>query len=355
MLKLNILHSGFNAPNTRAFLFPLIIHRKSLFDAGMYWRSYSNVDDTIYDCDCLIIESNYHAKRWEEESNIILEELEKLKNNINTVHYFDLLHPEVLPYVSAYYKPQVLRDINEYLNPHYGNRIYTNFVNVNYGVVDKKPSVSSIVKKPADINKIRLSWNSGFSNYSFVGKYLNDAYRKVPLSCILRYPTVFYSPYLKRTNDISCRINTRYERDTVAWFRKMAIEILSNKIKTNRLKSFQYYNELTNSKITISPFAWGEINYKDYESFIYGALLMKPDMSHLKTWPNYYIDGETYLSYKWDCSDLLDVVEDALLNYKKHREIAVAAQEKYRSMLLSNDAVNEFVERLKAIVLNESN
>lgn len=360
-MKINFLTSGFCMPNTRSLYYPFVCYEKYFYSNNLAWKFYNKIDDSIYDCDCLIIESNYHGKRWRGEKDIILNETSKLKDKIKVLHYFDmsdstaLLHPEILPYVSGYYKAQILKDLNEYMKPHYGNRIYTDFVNANYGVVDKKPSVSSIVKNSEDTNKIRLSWNSGFSNYSYTGKYLNELYRKLNIKYLLRYPVKFYSPYLHRNNDISCRINTRYERDTVAWFRKETKQILADKIKTNRIKPIEYYQELKKSKITISPFAWGEINYKDYESFIYGALLIKPDMSHLNTWPNYYISGETYLSYKWDCSDLLDVVEDALLNYKKHREIAVTAQEKYRSMLLSNDAINEFVERLKTIVLNESN
>ena len=32
-----------------------------------------------------------------------------------------------------------------------------------------------------------------------------------------------------------------------------------------------------------------EINYRDYESFLSGSVLIKPDMDHVDTWPNYYL------------------------------------------------------------------
>ena len=41
------------------------------------------------------------------------------------------------------------------------------------------------------------------------------------------------------------------------------------------------------TKVVISAFGLGEIILKDFETFLTGGMLMKPDMSHMETWPNF--------------------------------------------------------------------
>ena len=43
----------------------------------------------------------------------------------------------------------------------------------------------------------------------------------------------------------------------------------------------------------MSPFGLGEITLKDFEVFS-GSLLMKPNMDHMLTWPNFYTK-DTYI------------------------------------------------------------
>ena len=53
---------------------------------------------------------------------------------------------------------------------------------------------------------------------------------------------------------------------------------------------------------SISPFG-GEICYREFESFLYRCVLIKPNMEHLRTWPDYYIENKTYLPMKQDDLD----------------------------------------------------
>ena len=41
---------------------------------------------------------------------------------------------------------------------------------------------------------------------------------------------------------------------------------------------------MSSAKFGLSPFGWGEIGARDFEIFINGSLLIKPDMSHLETY-----------------------------------------------------------------------
>ena len=58
-----------------------------------------------------------------------------------------------------------------------------------------------------------------------------------------------------------------------------------------------------------------------------GAVLVKPDMSHLETLPDLYRPGETYLPVRWDFSDLGDVVGSALADADLRRRLATAGLE----------------------------
>jgi hypothetical protein len=95
----------------------------------------------------------------------------------------------------------------------------------------------------------------------------------------------------------------------------------------------QYYRELVDSKMVLSPFGWGEVCFRDFEAILAGALLLKPDMSHLLTWPDVYIPYETYIPLKWDGSDLLEQAERYLNNEKERRRIAGNAYEQYQRQL----------------------
>ena len=87
---------------------------------------------------------------------------------------------------------------------------------------------------------------------------------------------------------------------------------------------------MRNSKVVISPFGWGEINVpRDYEVALSGSVLLKPDISHLDTWPNIF-NKDTVVQYKWDLSDLSELVEKILNNYDDYIEFAIKLQDQYK-------------------------
>ena len=66
----------------------------------------------------------------------------------------------------------------------------------------------------------------------------------------------------------------------------------------------------------ISPFGWGEICFRDFESIILGKLLIKPNCDHIITWPNIYQDN-MYVPIDWDASNL----DFALYGFSKEKKI----------------------------------
>ncbi len=96
-------------------------------------------------------------------------------------------------------------------------------------------------------------------------------------------------------------------------------------IREAELRWSAYMNEMRNAKICFSPFGFGELCWRDIEAILAGAVMIKPDMSHLDTCPDLYDPEETYLPVAWDYSDLDAVVKRALSDESLRRHIAATA------------------------------
>ena len=73
---------------------------------------------------------------------------------------------------------------------------------------------------------------------------------------------------VRKINDTFLRMNLRYDRETIAYQRNLAIEQLSRYSEEIALVPKQkYLHEMEASKVIVSPFGWGEINIRDFECF----------------------------------------------------------------------------------------
>ena len=122
-------------------------------------------------------------------------------------------------------------------------------------------------------------------------------------------------------------------------FRKPLINIIeksNHKIakldKGVRVSQQEYYHRLANSKIILAPFGYGEMAPRDLEAAMFGAVLIKPDMSYIDTNPNPFINGETYISCKHDYSDLEGKIEELLGDNKKCHYIIENARKKFKEL-----------------------
>jgi hypothetical protein len=104
-------------------------------------------------------------------------------------------------------------------------------------------------------------------------------------------------------------------------FRQNLFDNLSNKFNVAKLENGirlplnEYYNRMSNSKIILAPFGFGEIAPRDLEATMFGSVLIKPDMSHLETFPNLYIPYKTYVPCKHDFSDLNEKIDYVLSDF----------------------------------------
>ncbi len=78
------------------------------------------------------------------------------------------------------------------------------------------------------------------------------------------------------------------------------------------LPRHRYLREAIQCRIVFSPFGWGEVCFRDFEAVACGSVLLKPDMSHVETWPDVFEAGVTYVPVRWDLSDLAERIEQVL-------------------------------------------
>ena len=116
---------------------------------------------------------------------------------------------------------------------------------------------------------------------------------------------------------------------------------LNGSINGERLSTKDFRAKLSDTKIFPSPFGWGEIGVRDYEAFIYGGLLFKPNMDHMMTWPNIFIDSLTYISIDWGFEKMEEQIDELLSNNLKRIEIATYGQKAYLDTI-SQVGMNRF-------------
>ena len=351
MKRIKILSPGFGTPNGSAFLFPLILFNKYLRNCDIDVTIYSRFNSDLFDADVIGVDSKFHKHMWSIAEHKIFEQFDILKNQCKLLIYFDTtdstgnLQTEIFDYVDIYCKGQVLKDRNKYQKPFYGNRIYSDYVHKKFNLNDNSPEVSKPLLSKKKIKKLKISWNSGLADYSSYGPLLMKLYNYIPIKRLLSF-----KKEKKNYKDIEihARFGSEYSRNTVAWQRK-EISLLLKDIPKKKISRFKYFSELKKTKIVISPFGWGEITLKDFESFMCNVLLFKPSMEHLATWPNFFVDNKTYIPFSWDLSDFIHKLEMIKKNYSDLEEIANFGRENYYNYASAKGAEN-FTRHFQEII-----
>lgn len=355
MISINILIRDFSL-NSRGFLFPIIHNRTRLLKRGYKVRFFRSVRPELFECDVLGVDSKHHRDRWLSESVQVLEEFERFRNGVQRVLFFDTgdssgaLLPAVLPFVDTYCKAQLLHDRKQYLRPHYGGRLFADFYHRHFGVVDDPQEWSQPIQDPALLSRLAVSWNTALADYGVWGLARMRLYRRIPLRRLLRYPGDFDPPGAARDAGLFCRMYTDYPHRSVAYQRQAIAKLELCKGSTTKLRRRAYFQELRRSKAVISPFGYGEITLKDFETFLCGALLIKPDMSAIETWPDLFRSSETMVAHSWGLDDVREVVEAALDAYDEFVPIARHGQAMYRYYIASEEGHEEFVDRFERLV-----
>jgi len=355
-LRVKILSERLVTQNTRAFLLPILSNLDRLRDRGVDVSCQFEPDEGLADCDAVLINSKYWSGSWDSNRDRALELLAELSDKVPRVYYFDRsstsaqIIPDIFPFVAKYYKTNLLRDRSAYLAPIYGARYFSQYYHEELGIEDSPAQHSFYLTDENQLGKLAVSWNTGLANYTLLGPRWTSFYNIVPSDIFLRYPTRFLPPSLNRPIAVSCRMGLSYKYKTVEYQRRGIAEILKDHRRTDRVSKWRYFDELKKSKIVASPFGYSEINYKDFETFLCGALLFKPDMSHLETYPSFYVENGTYVAHSWLLDDVESKLEEILDNYDAYLDIARQGQETYRRHITSSAAWDEFADRFVELV-----
>ena len=239
--------------------------------------------------------------------------------------------PGILKHVDLYVKRHVFRDRSKYLGRFTGSINLTDYVSRTYGsaAIDGDTSTSEPVR-PEDLAKIHCGMSFGMD------EIMLELRKKIA------------PPAGPRPNDVVCRANV--PDNWMGYLRRPVGPALARmaaagwKVLTpdQRVPQEVYYEEMASSKSCISPLGYGEICYRDYESAIFGCLLVKPDMSHVEALPDIFRAGETYVPVAWDYSDLEEKLGPVL------RDPAAAARMTSAAAAVLDEAHTEdwFIDRV---------
>lgn len=111
-----------------------------------------------------------------------------------------------------------------------------------------------------------------------------------------------------------------------------------------RLTQQEYYERMSRSKIVIAPLGYGEMAPRDIEAYMFGSILIKPDMSYIDSNPMWYEEGKTYIACKHDYSDLEEKIDYVLSNYNELQQtmIPYARQHFIELYTPENTAINVY-------------
>lgn len=288
--------------------------------------------------------------------------LQSLRDKYKRIAIFDdtarpaLVYPDALPLVDVYFKKQLFKDRELYTRKVYRGQLFADYFRHEKGIEDtqKKDRYESKPIDPEHVSRLHLAWNIGVGSYP-----RNNSLRRAGI-VVSRIFSPWLAPYFyhdpariqfpenRGAHDVHTRVSIPHV-ETVAFQREEVLRKVQgdSRFLTGFVKQSRYRKEMRQSKIVVSPFGWGEICFRDFEAVMNGALLLKPDMNHIETWPDIYRPGETYVPFHWDAGDVVPLAEQYLDGDRERKRIARRAFEIYMEALKGlEDKVRDFVQAI---------
>jgi len=327
--------------------FPIYKWRKDLYLFGFDIKIFSSFNYLLkFKGDGVILSSRYFTGCSKDD---ILNAISRLKQSYSKIIWFDVVDTSgsdsffVLPYVHKFVKKQILK-----------NKIDYTFNNFDLSLrpwLIKMPEIQRYTNyTPAGIdylNKINVAWNIGLCDYRhFFG--FSSYLRNFIITPLEKSEINFGNKNIFTT----FRGSTHYLNEEVSYQRNKVLQVLNEMqipsiITGAKVKKKHYLNELSKSKVSISPFGWGEICYRDFEIMNSMTLLVKPSMNHIYTFPEFFVPNETYIEVDWYLNDLENKLINIHYNYDFFKNISVNAYNKF--MFYQNNSI-EFVVQFNKII-----
>ncbi len=253
---------------------------------------------------------------------------------------------EVLPFVDLFYSKALFRDKSKYGRPLYGKELYSNYFHEKYGVTDPDHRERPTESRPDQLAKLRLSWNIGVGDYPRA-KLRQRAGVAASMAFGFRTAKGFYSRRRMPADPVALNkglypVHARIGLGgplSISYQRRLILERIGGDpdFLVGPVAQRRFNHEVANSRITLSPFGWGELCLRDFEAVRAGSLLLKPDMSHLETWPDVFGPLQTYVPFGWDGRDVVERARVFLQDETSRAGIARRAYESYKDQLSGLD------------------
>lgn len=229
------------------------------------------------------------------------------------------------PLVDFYVKKHVFRDRSAYGRPTQGDTNLVEYYSRRAGLSE------STICYPIP---------QGFLDKLIVGPSFVTAPLLMPMFLERRPPTA----------NRSIDLHARFAVDGTPWYRAMrgeakaALDSIADLQVAHEgaIPLHRFLTELRDSKLCFSPFGYGEVCWRDYESIAAGAVLIKPDMSHVETDPDIFVPWETYVPLRWDLADFNDTIRHLLADPQKRERIVKNAFDTLRDWLRSDRFARKF-------------
>lgn len=266
-------------------------------------------------------------------------------------------HLAVLPHVDGYLKkqlPQKLADLA--IDPQEGGTIARYFRQLySQPQPPSGPDLLGLIAKHS--SKMHLGWNLG-ANWFVRAMLHRRTWRR-----LFRSEIRAVLPLSDREIDVHCRVGLS-DHGVEDWYRlhrRAVLRVLESSQPGHRvvigasgadvgppIPRRRYLRELRQARVCVSPFGYGEICYRDFEAVAAGCLLLKPDMAHVRTEPDIYMPFETYVPFRWDLSDLREVLEHYLHDLNAAQAIATRARTAFIEYFRQKPWIGQFVSVLEA-------
>lgn len=356
-MQISVLSPQSIYTNSRGLMTPLLLWKNNLKKININVKFFKE-SFKLSEGDILIVDSKYHRFKWANNVSKIYIDFIKFKKKFNKIIYCDTadssgwIQKEIFDYVDQYWKAQILKNKKKYYEKMYDRRIYTDFYFKNYNIFDNDEDFSDTNLEEKDLNKIKVFWNTSLSDFSKNSHLFNRLYHISRLRYFLKFKRNKLVDFDKKNLDLFSRFNVNNYRATINFHRQETLRVIKNKYELNigKISRKNYYEELLKSKISISPFGWGEIAYRDYESFISKTLLLKPNLDHMLTWPNLFIKNETYIDFNWNFDNLNAKIEMILDNYNHYQSVVENAYDTYKKFTYNKNAHKIFINHFSKLV-----
>ena len=321
--------------------------------------------------DLLIIIRRYEVDNLSKE--ILEKEINYFYKRFKKIIYFDdsaalsKINWNIVNMIDLYCKRGLLKDREQYKRKLYGGRIYSDFYHNEFNICDKKEANSSVdISNKYDWDKVDIAWNIGIGIYFLKGNYVQNnlnnflkkgsrIYSQFFNSNINKFISSRYIDFMINNlsesvrgfkhKGIMGRISSEGYLETVGYQRKKIKEKLEERqINTEKISFHKYLKESDNFSAFISPFGWGEICFRDFESILLGKVLIKPNCDHIDTWPNIY-KNNMYLPINWKLDNFEEVIQKSL--EKEAIETVNIARLNYKSALQQiNQRVDKIIKKV---------